>query len=102
MINNSPHFEDRFKQKYMVNRNAFGSAPIPIIKNAMQYVSSGSALDLGAGNGRNTLFLLSQSFEVASVDSSEEGLAILKEKAHNTQKLKVIVSDVRTYHTEKK
>lgn len=102
MTNNNPDFKERFKQKYRSNRNSFGSNPMPIIKTAMEYVSSGKALDLGAGNGRNTLFLLSESFEVTSVDSSEEGLKILEEKADNKQKLKIVLSNVLTFNTEKK
>jgi tellurite methyltransferase len=102
MTNNNPDFKERFKQKYMFNRNVFGSKPILIIENAIKYVSSGRALDLGAGNGRNTLFLLSKSFEVTSVDSSKEGLQILEEKVDNKQKIKTILSDVRAFNTEEK
>lgn len=101
MTDKNSNFKKRFKQKYALNRNTFGSSPIFIIENAMKYVSPGTALDLGAGNGRNTLFLLSKSFEVTSVDSSKDGLEILEEKVNNKQKLKIILSDVRTFNTEK-
>jgi tellurite methyltransferase len=100
--NNNPDFKNRFKQKYAENRDTFGSEPLPIVKSAMKYAPSGEALDLGAGNGRNTLFLLSRSFKVTSVDSSEEGLKILEERAVDTKRLKTILSDVRTFQTENK
>jgi len=95
-----PDFKNRFNQKYTKNSDSFGSKPLPIVKKAMKYVSSGEALDLGAGNGRNTLFLLSNSFKVTSVDSSEEGLKLLEEKVGTKEKLTTILSDVRKFQTE--
>jgi len=68
----------------------------------MKYVSTGNARDLGAGNGRNTIFLISQSFSVTSVDTSKEGLKILEEKVGNRSKLKTVLSDVREFETDKK
>ena len=53
--NNKPYFKNRFNWVYI------------------------KALDLGAGIGKNILLLLPNSFKVTSVDSSEEGLKILKD-----------------------
>ncbi len=102
MQDNNPNFKNRFEKKYTENHDSFGSEPLPIVKNAMKYVSSGESLDLGAGNGRNTLFLLSKSFKVTSVDSSEEGLRILEEKADTKEKLNTVLSDVRIFQTKEK
>jgi tellurite methyltransferase len=95
-------FSGRFNQKYKSNRDVFGGTVLPVVKDAMKYVSSGEALDLGAGNGRNTLFLVSQSFKVTSVDTSEEGLNILKERVQEREKLETVLSDVRKFETDKK
>jgi tellurite methyltransferase len=95
-------FSGRFNQKYKSNRNVFGSTVLPVVKGAMKYVSSGEALDLGAGNGRNTIFLVSQSFKVTSVDTSKEGLDILKERIQEKDKLETVLSDVREFETDKK
>jgi tellurite methyltransferase len=95
-------FSGRFNQKYKSNRDVFGNMVPPVVRDAMKYVSSGEALDLGAGNGRNTLFLVSQSFKVTSVDTSEEGLNILKERVQEREKLETVLSDVRKFETDKK
>lgn len=95
-------FSGRFNQKYRSNHDVFGDTVLSVVKDAMKYASSGEALDLGAGNGRNTLFLISQSFKVTSVDTSEEGLNILKERVKEKEKLETVLSDVREFETDKK
>ena len=95
-------FSERFNQRYRSNRNVFGNMVLPVVRDAMKYVSSGEALDLGAGNGRNTLFLISQSFKVTSVDTSEEGLNILEKRVKEKEKLETVLSDVREFETDKK
>jgi tellurite methyltransferase len=102
MQNNNKDFSKRFDQKFKSNRNVFGSQVPPVVKEAIKYVSSGEALDLGAGNGRNTLFLISQSFHVTSVDTSKEGLKILEDKVEDKTKLTTVLCDVREFQTEKR
>jgi tellurite methyltransferase len=101
-MGNNKDFRERFDQKYQTNRDTFRNTVLPVVKQAMKYVSSGEALDLGAGNGRNTMFLISQSFNVTSVDTSKEGLKILEEKVEDKRKLKTVLSDVREFNTDKK
>ena len=69
-------FKNRFNQKYKDIPSVFGTQPMPIIKEALKYVSEGDALDLGVGNGRNTIFLLSKNFNVTGVDMSKEGISL--------------------------
>ena len=101
MRDNNTDFSGRFNQKYRSNRNTFGMSVLPVIKQAMKYISSGEALDLGAGNGRNTTFLISHSFNVTSVDNSKEGLSILEERVKDKSRLKTILTDVREFKTDK-
>jgi len=94
--------KNRFDQKYKMTPGAFGSDPMPIVKQALKYVPQGKALDLGVGNGRNALFLLSEPFSVTGVDVSEEGLKILRKNSKDNPKLNLVVSDVLKFETEEK
>ncbi len=75
----------------------------PVVRLALKYVKSGSALDLGSGIGRHSLFLAKKGFKVTAVDNRSEGLTALKELAR-LQKLpvKVVKADVTTYIPKKK
>ncbi|MBN1162739.1 methyltransferase domain-containing protein [Patescibacteria group bacterium] len=95
-------FKSRFNQKYKDTPNVFGDKPMPIIENALKYVSSGLALDLGVGNGRNTIYLLSRGFRVTGVDMSKEGIALVKERVPKGSDLNLIVSDVLDFETTEK
>jgi tellurite methyltransferase len=96
------NFKNRFDQKYKNIPNVFGDKPMPIIEKALEYVSKGTALDLGVGNGRNTIYLLSKGFKVTGVDMSEEGIKLVKSKVPEESDLKLIVSDVLNYETDEK
>jgi tellurite methyltransferase len=95
-------FQNRFDEKYKVAPGLFGEEPMPLVKKALKYVSEGKALELGVGNGRNTLFLLSNSFEVTGVDMSEEGIKILNKRAKDSPSLNLIVSDVLEFESTEK
>ena len=64
--------EDYFPKKY--NTNPVHSE----VLEAMQTVKPGKALDLGCGQGRNSLFLAQQGFDVTAVDQNELALEILQ------------------------
>ena len=95
-------FKNRFDEKYKATPRLFGEEPMPLVKKALKYVSGGKALELGVGNGRNTLFLLSNSFEVTGVDMSEEGIKVLSERAENNADLNLVVSDVLEFESTEK
>ena len=64
--------EDYFSKKYQTN-------PVHSeVLEAMQTVKPGRALDLGCGQGRNSLFLAQQGFDVTAVDQNELSLEILQ------------------------
>ena len=64
--------KDYFPKKY--NSNPVHSE----VLEAMESLSPGKALDLGCGQGRNTLFLAQHGFEVTAVDQNELALEILQ------------------------
>lgn len=64
--------EDYFAKKY--NTNPVHSE----VLEAMQTVKQGKALDLGCGQGRNSLFLAQQDFDVTAVDQNGLALEILQ------------------------
>ena len=64
--------EDYFSKKYQTN-------PVHSeVLEAMQTVKPGRALDLGCGQGRNSLFLAQNGFDVTAVDQNELSLEILQ------------------------
>ena len=64
--------KDYFPKKY--NSNPVHSE----VLEAMESLSPGKALDLGCGQGRNSLFLAQHGFEVTAVDQNELALEILQ------------------------
>jgi tellurite methyltransferase len=95
-------FQNRFDEKYKASPGLFGEEPMSLVKRALKYITSGKALELGVGNGRNTLFLLSNSFKVMGVDMSEEGIKILNKRAKDNSNLDLVVSDVLKFKTIEK
>ena len=88
---------DHFNKLYKNDAQVFGDGkPVRIVEMVPHYVSSGSVLDVGAGQGRNTLFLARKGFRVVSLDTSEVALKQLKSAtANEALPVEVIVSDIR-------
>jgi len=64
--------ENYFTEKYAL------TATHSEVLNALKYIQPGKALDLGCGNGRNSLWLASQGFEVTAWDKNPNSLNSLK------------------------
>lgn len=64
---------------------------VPIIKKILEYRTSGTLLDIGAGIGHHALFLAENGFRVTAIDNNEESLNKLREAA----KEKNVSIDVR-------
>lgn len=64
-----------------------------------EHIPRGPALDIGCGDGRNTLFLASCGFAVTGTDTSRHAIEHLRHEA-DAQGLRVeaVVGDARTYH----
>lgn len=65
-----------WNQRYGSSDLAYGEAPNDfLVQMASRLPTRGRALDIGAGEGRNALFLASLGLDVLAVDQSEVGLA---------------------------
>ena len=69
-------------QRYSGDELAYGNAPNEFLSSmAAQLPNSGQALDIGAGEGRNALFLASRGLNVLAVDQSEVGMQKAQRRA---------------------
>lgn len=67
---------DFWNQRYAADALVYGEAPNDFIASmAARFPKSGTALDLGAGEGRNALFLASRGLDTLAVDQSEVGMS---------------------------
>ena len=66
---------DRIKWNERYARGDRPSGPSEIVEKFYRLAASGRALDIAAGNGRNSLFLAERGFGVDAVDISDAGLA---------------------------
>jgi SAM-dependent methyltransferase len=66
---------DYWNERYSGDDLAYGEAPNEFLSSmADRLPTSGTALDIGAGEGRNGLFLASRGLEVLAVDKSKVGM----------------------------
>lgn len=65
------------------------ASPTPLLVEAVSGVSSGKALDLACGAGRNALWLAKRGWQVTAVDGSSAAIGLLREQA-SAQSLPVI------------
>lgn len=77
MINNREQYGQFFSKS---KESAYGK-PVKMVQLIPEYVKSGSALDLGAGDGRHSLFLAAHGLQVKAIDTSDIGLDKLKQSA---------------------
>lgn len=90
--------KERWNKKYETETYLFGREPIPFLKNHVDLLPKGAALDLAMGEGRNGVFLATKGFHVTGVDISEAGFkkaqALADEKG---VKLTTEVADLEQY-----
>src|SRR5215831_8680094 len=74
-----------------------GSPPWPLLQRAVEALGrKGDALDLGAGAGRDTVYLLEQGFQVTAVDRERSAIAILE--TFPQDRLKLVQSAFADFH----
>ncbi len=77
-----PRDKKRWDAKYENEVYLFGKNPVPFLKENLNLLPKGKALDIAMGEGRNGVFLAAHGFDVTGLDISEVGL----QKAHRLAK----------------
>lgn len=73
-----------------------------VVKEILQYKENGLALDLGAGSGRDAVFLAKSGFQVTAVDNDEVHLAAMLEKCHEQSlQIEIVDKDINNYEPGK-
>ena len=85
--------QDRLKWNEKYQDENYPNGPAAIVKRYVQLADGKKALDIAAGNGRNTLFLAHQGFEVDAVDVSDAGLNLFAGKHTGIHPLCVDLDD---------
>ena len=70
-----------FEKEYEANLSYWGDEPSAIVRDYASRFHRDTVLDIGAGDGRNTLYLASLGFHVSALDVSKQGLRNLTNKA---------------------
>ena len=70
-----------WNQVYSSDQTIFVHHPTELLVNAIKGRRPGTALDIGMGQGRNSIFLAQQGWEVTGFDPSEEGVRQARERA---------------------
>ena len=87
------------KKEYRQKKYCWGgSKPNSTLEKYLAKFPKGKALDLGAGGGRNSIFLAENGFEVEAIDKVKEGLEKIKNlaKKHNL-KIKTKKCDINKF-----
>lgn len=73
--------QERWDRRYRARKFVLGGEANLFLRRHIRHLSSGRALDIAAGEGRNSVFLARHGFEVDAVDISPIGLAKAKRLA---------------------
>jgi 2-polyprenyl-3-methyl-5-hydroxy-6-metoxy-1,4-benzoquinol methylase len=86
---------ESFDDTYIDKREFFGHPYRELQDFFLRFSKRGKVLDLGCGQGRDSLFLASLGYQVTAIDNSKTGIEQMMEDAKN-QELKIngIVGDV--------
>lgn len=94
MLGNPVNYDNKFKSNFPLFPPKFDSE----LKRYLNLLKENEVLDLGIGQGRNSIPLVDQGFNVTGVDYSQKCLEICK---NNCPKLNLVQSDIRKFKIEK-
>ena len=94
MLGNPVNYDNKFKSNFPLFPPKFD----PELKRYLNLLKGNEVLDLGIGQGRNSIPLVNQGFNVTGVDYSQKCLEICK---NNCPKLNLVQSDIRKFKIEK-
>jgi len=91
-----------WEKEYKTRRFYWGLRPVIGLKEVLKYTKKGIALDIGAGEGRNSIFLAKNGFEVEAMDKIKAGLEKCKKlaKKYNLP-IKTKVIDIKNFDFKK-
>jgi SAM-dependent methyltransferase len=90
--------QDFWNGKFSDPKTQFIREPSRLLADAIRGRSPGRALDLGMGEGRNTIFLAQQGWDATGVDISDVAVAQAKQRAANLQvKISTTIEDLDQY-----
>ncbi len=69
---------DKINPTHVLSNKSPGTLPDLVLMQYLDLIPKGVALDLGSGEGRNTIFLAEQGFEVDAFDRKEDAVANLQ------------------------
>lgn len=88
-------------QRYQTQEYIYGTAPNGFLVDMVHMLPSGRVLCLGAGEGRNAVYLAQQGYEVTAVDGSTVGLQKAQQLARQHQvSITTVVADLSTFVIE--
>ena len=94
MIGNPVNYDKKYKENFPIYPAKLDCA----LKRYLNLIPGKEVLDLGIGQGRNSIPLVKLGFHVTGVDYSTKCLEICK---NNCPELNLIQSDIRTFPIEK-
>jgi len=95
--------KDDFSIFYDQTKSYFGDNPSDGLVDALEkyQIKPGKALDIGAGEGRNSLYLAKSGFSVCAVEPSVLGVEKIKERARESSlDLKVVNADYLSFESD--
>jgi SAM-dependent methyltransferase len=72
---------ENWNERYRSGEFQPPESPSPLLRNAIDSLPHGRALDIATGTGRNALFLAECGYEVDAIDISDEALALARDHA---------------------
>ena len=100
MVTGDDSEEDRgrWDQLYKTQAYVFGKEPAEFLRQHVELLPPGRALDIAMGEGRNAVYLAKKGFNVDGVDISEVGMAKARRLAReNNVTIRTINADLNTY-----
>lgn len=94
MIGNPVNYDKKYKDKFPIFPAKFD----PELRRYINLLKGKEVLDLGIGQGHNSIPLAKQGFNVTGVDYSEKCIEICK---NNCSTLNLVKSDIRKFNIEK-
>ena len=90
--------QKRWDEKFRKKKYTLGTEANPFLRKHIRLLPRGKALDVAAGEGRNTVFLAQHGFDVEAVDISQEGLSKARKLAKvKGVKIKTVLADLDHY-----